>query len=83
MDKIEILRCTHLADQALLVAIDVNFKLLDQDQLLITDTTVIHHVIALADRLKSCLVKMNIGHPVSKSKFRTLVKVNLGRRTSR
>jgi hypothetical protein len=28
-------------------------------------------------------VKMNIGHPVSKSKFRTLVKVNLGRRTSR
>jgi hypothetical protein len=28
-------------------------------------------------------VKMNIGHPVSKSKCRTLVKVNLGRRTSR
>jgi hypothetical protein len=28
-------------------------------------------------------VKMNIGHPVSKSKFRTLVKVNLGRRTLR
>jgi hypothetical protein len=29
------------------------------------------------------IVKMNIGHPVSKSKFRTLVKVNLGRLTSR
>jgi hypothetical protein len=28
-------------------------------------------------------VKMDIGHPVSKSKFRTLVKVDLGRRTSR
>jgi hypothetical protein len=28
-------------------------------------------------------VKMDIGHPVSESKFRTLVKVNLGRRTSR
>jgi hypothetical protein len=28
-------------------------------------------------------VKMNIGHPVSRSKFTTLVKVNLGRRTSR
>jgi hypothetical protein len=28
-------------------------------------------------------VKMNIGHPVSKSKFRTLVKVNLGRFTLR
>jgi hypothetical protein len=28
-------------------------------------------------------VKMDIGHPISKSKFRTLVKVNLGRRTSR
>jgi hypothetical protein len=29
-------------------------------------------------------VKMDIGHPVSsKSKFRTLVKLNLGRRTSR
>jgi hypothetical protein len=29
------------------------------------------------------VVKMNIGHPVSKSKFRTSVKVNLGRCTSR
>jgi hypothetical protein len=28
-------------------------------------------------------VKIDIGHPVSKGKFRTLVKVNLGRRTSR
>jgi hypothetical protein len=28
-------------------------------------------------------VKMNIGHPVSRSKFGTLVKVNLGRRTLR
>jgi hypothetical protein len=28
-------------------------------------------------------VKMSIGHPVSKSKFRTLVKVNLGRLTLR
>jgi hypothetical protein len=33
--------------------------------------------------MDSNFVKMNIGHPVSKSKFRTLVKVNLGRRTSR
>jgi hypothetical protein len=33
--------------------------------------------------INSNSVKMDIGHPVSKSKFRTLVKVNLGRRTSR
>jgi hypothetical protein len=32
---------------------------------------------------ENLIVKMDIGHPVSKSKFRTLVKVNLGRRTSR
>jgi hypothetical protein len=30
----------------------------------------------------SFIVKMDIGHPVSRSKFRTLVKVNLGHRTS-
>jgi hypothetical protein len=33
-------------------------------------------------RAEVACYKMNIGHPVSKSKFRTLVKVNLGRRTS-
>jgi hypothetical protein len=33
--------------------------------------------------LSSTTVKMDIGHPVSKGKFRTLVKVNLGRHTSR
>jgi hypothetical protein len=61
MNKIEILRCTHLADQALIVAIDVNFKLLDQDQLLITDTTVLHRATALADRLKSYLDELAVG----------------------
>jgi hypothetical protein len=33
--------------------------------------------------LSNDVVKIDIGHPVSKGKFRTLVKVNLGRRTSR
>jgi hypothetical protein len=37
----------------------------------------------LVKEVGSRSVKTNIGHPVSKSKFRTLVKVNLGRRTSR
>jgi len=58
MNKIHILRCTDLAEQALLLATDLSFKLLNQDQLLVTDTTVLHHAIALADRLKSCLNKL-------------------------
>jgi hypothetical protein len=37
----------------------------------------------ITEDLRFGIVKMDIGHPVSKSKFRTLVKVNLGRRTSR
>jgi hypothetical protein len=61
MNKIEILRCTHLADQALIVAIDVNFKLLDQDQLMITDTAVLHHATESADRLKTCLDELAVG----------------------
>jgi hypothetical protein len=58
MNKIEVLRCTDLADQSLIVAIDFNFKLLDPGGLLVADTTVLRNATALAHKLKSCLEQL-------------------------